>query len=304
MSATVVCNNHTIRVQIGEICSALICHDADIFERLKESYHIFLSDKTADITVKLDIIDRPDCSEVDESLCQRKSFPQEKLNIGKNRSFNIEFDAASNKFLVTVERGMFTSPMKLRPMNHLFRLSYYTGTRSKQLGRPPWMLVHSCGILRKGKALLFTGPSETGKTTVGRLCGEDYGLPLNDEMVLLSWPHPPDRGLLIKSAPILGELPFTINTVAPLCCVFLLKQSQRTAVRRVGRMEAYLRFLNQIISPAYFKETNTRAIVSLIEEFADEVTRATPFFELEFTLDKNLLWEVESRLTELEITEG
>jgi hypothetical protein len=302
MSVTGARSNNTIQVQIGEICSALVCHDADMFERLKESYHIFLSDKPADITLQLDVIDQPDCPEADEGFLQQ-GLLREKLNVGKNRSFDIAYDPDSRKFLVIVERGMFTTPLNLRPMNHLIRLCYYTGTRSKQPARPPWMLVHSCGILRKGKVLLFTGPSEIGKTTVGRLCSEDYGMPLNDEMVLLSWPRPPDPGLLVKSAPILGELPFTINTIAPLSGVFLLKQSKRTAVRRLGRMEAYLRFLYQIITPAYFKETGTRAIVSLIEEFADEVTRATPFFELEFTMDRNLLWDVEAQLTELKAAE-
>jgi hypothetical protein len=94
-----------------------------------------------------------------------------------------------------------------------------------------------------------------------------------------------------------------MNTIVPLSGVFLLKQSKRTAVRRLGRMEAYLRFMYQIITPMSFKEPKTRAIVSLIEEFADEVTRATPFFELEFTMDKNLLWEVEAQLTELKSAE-
>ena len=303
MSVTGACGDHTIQVQIGEICSALVCHDADMFERLKETYHIFLSDKPADITLQLDVIDQPDYPEEDEGLLPRDLL-REKLNVGKNRSFDIACDPASRKFRVIVERSMFTSPLKLRPMNQLIRLCYYTGTRSKQPGRPPWMLVHSCGILRKGKVLIFTGPSKIGKSTVGRLCSEDYGVPLNDEMVLLSWPRPPDLALRVKSAPILGELPFTINTIAPLSRVFLLKQSQRIAVRRLSRMEAYLRFMYQIITPMYFKETKTRAVVSLIEEFADEVTRATPFFELEFTMDKNLLWEVEAQLTELKAAEA
>ena len=303
MSVTGACGIHTIRVQIGEICAALVCHDADMLERLKENYHIFLSDKPADITLQLDIIDKPSYPEEGEGLLPRDLL-REKLNVGKGRSFEIAYDPAGHKFRVVVERSMFTTPIKLRPMNQLIRLCYYTGTRSQQPGRPPWMLVHSCGILRKGQVLLFTGPSEIGKTTVGRLCGEDFGQPLNDEMVLLSWPGQPDGRILVKSPPILGELPFTTNTIAPLARVFLLKQSKWIAVRRLGRMEAYLRFMYQVITPMYFKENGTRAAISLVEEFAGEATRATPFFELEFTRDKNLLWEVEAQLTELMAAEA
>ena len=59
----------------------------------------------------------------------------------------------------------------------------------------------------------------------------------------------------------------------------------------------------QIINPAYFKQTDRRAIFSLIAEFTDEVTKVTPFYELEFTLKRNLLWEVEAKLAELELME-
>jgi hypothetical protein len=274
-----------------------------MFGKLKETYRLFLSDKPADITLQLDVIDQPGHPGEDEDS-SKKDLLREKLNIGKNRSFDIAYDPAGRKFRVVVERSMFTSSLKLRPMNQLMRLCYYTGVRSHQPGRPPWMLIHSCGILRKGKVLIFTGPSEIGKTTVGRLCGEAFGLPLNDEMLLLSWPGQPDGCILVKSPPILGELPFTTNAIVPLARVFLLKQSKRIAVRRLGRMEAYLRFMYQVITPMYFKENGTRAAICLVEEFAGEVTRATPFFELEFTRDKNLLWEVESKITELKAAEA
>jgi len=166
------------------------------------------------------------------------------------------------------------------------------------------MLIHSCGILREGHVLLFTGPCETGKTTIGRLCGEDFGLLLNDEMMFLSWPRPEDHHLLAQSAPIFGELPFRMNTVAPLHSVFLLKQSQRTALRRLDRMEAYLRFLHQVVSPAGFNNHDTRTTISIMDSFADMVTKTTPFFELEFTRDRDVLWDVESGLKELMVTEA
>ena len=74
-------------------------------------------------------------------------------------------------------------------------------------------------------------------------------------------------------------------------------------MRRLDRLEAYLRFMYQIINPAYFRQTDRRTILSLIAEFSDEVTKVTPFYELEFTPDRNLLWEVEAKLTELKVME-
>jgi hypothetical protein len=216
-----------------------------------------------------------------------------------NQLFDMEVDTASNTLVVTTDKCVFDTSFKLKPMNRLLRLAYFTASQLKRRERPSSMLVHTCGILRNGKVSLFAGPSETGKSTIGWLCREDYGLPLNDEMILLSWSRPPDCSLMVNSVPIFGELPFRLNVSAPLSRVLMLKQSQRIAVRRLDRTEAYLRFMYQIISPAYFRQPDKRAIFSLIAEFTDEVTKVIPFYELEFTRDKNLLWEVETRIAEL-----
>jgi hypothetical protein len=197
--------------------------------------------------------------------------------------------------VATTEKSIFTRTSGLRPFNLLLISVYYAASRMKHPQRPPWMLVHSCGIIRKGQVLLFTGPCETGKTTVGRFCRPDFGRLLNDEMMLLSWPRE-DGGLLARVAPVFGELPIGPNEPAPLSCVFLLKQGKKIALRRVDRMEAYLRFLRQIMSPAGFKNTDTRAVISLMDEFGSEVAAAVPFFELEFNLDGDLLWKVEAQL--------
>ena len=303
MHASPIYGNHTMRVQFGDICYALICHDAEVFDRLTKLYGIFRSDKPADTSLKLEVVERLDRAQVEAVLSQMRMAPQGNHLIAENPAFSIAFDAASSTFTVTADRFLFDPSLKFGLMNRLFRLAYYTASRSKHQGRPPGMLVHSCGILRNGQALLFAGPSETGKSTVGRLCSEDYGLLLNDETVLLSWPHPHNHRLWVHGVPILSESPSRLNKSAPLACVLLLKQSKRIAVRRLGRKEACLRFMYQIINPAHFRQTDKRAIFSLIAEFADEVTRVTPFYELEFTLDRNLLWEVEAKLTELEITE-
>jgi hypothetical protein len=304
MCAATTWGNHTVRIQFGEVCCALTCHDVDIFERLRNSFDIFLSDQPIDITVELYLVGQLDLETLETVPSHKISLPQEKLVISKYRAYHIEFDAAGHRLLVIAERSVFNTALGLRPLNQLLLLAYYTASRLKHPGRPHWMLVHSCGILREGQVLLFTGPCETGKTTVGRLCGEDFGLPLNDEMMLLSWPRPEDDILLAQSTPIFGELPFRTDTAAPLSSVFLLKQSQRTALRRLDRMEAYLRFLHQVMSPAGFKNPDTRTIISIMDSFASAVTRTTPFFELEFTRDRDLLWDVEAGLKELMVTEA
>ena len=303
LCAAPIYGNHTLRVQFGDICCALICHDTEVFSRLNESYSIFLSDEPTDISFKLEVVDRLDRAQVETVLSQTRIVRQGNHLVATNLALDVEFDAASSTFAVTADRCLFDSSLEFKVMNRLFSMAYYTVSQAKHQGRPPAILVHSCGILRNGQVLLFTGPCGMGKTTIGRLCGEEYGLLLNDEALLLSWPHPDNGGLRVRGVPILSELPFRLNTSAPLARVLLLKQSKRTAVRRLDRMEAYLRFMRQIINPAHFRQTDKRAIFSLIAEFTDEVTKVTPFYELEFILDRNLLWEAEAKLAELKITE-
>ena len=95
---------------------------------------------------------------------------------------------------------------------------------------------------------------------------------------------------------MLGDFPQGLNEVAPLGCVLLLKQSNRTLIRPLDRIEAYLRFIRQIICPAYIGQSAGRAVYTLMAEFSDEVTAAVPFYELEFTLDRDMLWETVAEL--------
>jgi hypothetical protein len=63
-------------------------------------------------------------------------------------------------------------------------------------------------------------------------------------------------------------------------------------------MESYVRFLRQLITPAYIGQTDRRAVFSLMADFSNEITGAVPFYELEFTLDKEPLWQLIAELEE------
>lgn len=299
INTDLICSNHVIKVQFGELCYSINCQDENILAAMRKSYKLFLSDKPADVNIMLETGNRLDPVIVKKILAEKEAFLPVVPSKGSNQALEIRFNAAKNTFQVSADRCLFHPLLKLKPMNRLFRIVYYTVSPLKYGGRPAGMLVHSCGILRNGEVMLFAGPSEIGKSTIGHLCSDDYGLPLNDEMVLLSWLTPTQHSLFVQSVPILGELPFRLNTSATLACVMMLKQSQRTAVRRLDRKEAYLRFMYQIINPARLNQADKSGIFTLIADFTNEVTKVIPFYELEFTRDRHLLWEVETKLTKL-----
>ena len=144
--------------------------------------------------------------------------------------------------------------------------------------------------------ILFAGPSGVGKSTIAKFCDGEYGQVLNDEAVLLHRPQHSTNTLMVEGIPIIGELPKRLNVAAPLRAVILLKQGKFTSLRRLDKMEAYLRFMRQIANPAFIGQMDKRAVYKLITDFSSEVTGAIPFYELEFTLDRTLLLEVLNEL--------
>jgi hypothetical protein len=158
------------------------------------------------------------------------------------------------------------------------------------------MLVHSCAILRNGKAIMFTGPSEAGKTTVASLCDKQDGEVINDEMLLVTRPGQNGNNIKVRSAPILGKFTPQRVVTAPLSCILLLKKSAKTLVRHLDRTEAYIRFMRQIISPACIGQKDKKTIYNILADFSDQITGAIPVYELEFTLDRKSLWQTVAEL--------
>jgi hypothetical protein len=282
--------DHEIRVQVGDICCSLVCPDEVVLARLQKLYRDFASCQPADVSYKVQVVEHLNSAEIQAALPQAEFIHEGDRFRTTNLTLIGEHNLAAGTISVTLERLLLNPDFELNQLNLAACLAYYTGCKLKHNGRPPAMLIHGCGILRHERALLFAGPSGTGKTTIARLCGDQYGQVLNDEAVLLY--RPQDNGrLMMEGVPIIGGFGKRLNAAAPLACVLLLKQSKRTAVRRLNRTEAYIRFMRQVITPAYVGQTNRRAIYSLITEFTDEVTRAIPFYELEFTLEKEPLWQ-------------
>jgi hypothetical protein len=147
--------------------------------------------------------------------------------------------------------------------------------------------------------MIFTGPSETGKTTIARLCGNEYGKVVNDEMLLVTGAEPDGARLMTQGVPIIGGVAQRLNVKAPPSCVLMLKQAQKTSIRPLDRVEAYRRFLRQVITPlGVIEPDDIKTMLTEVTRFSDEMTKAVPFYELEFTLEKEPLWRAVGEIEE------
>lgn len=290
-------SNHTLSLQIGTVCCALKCKDTEVYSRLERLYHHFLTKQPADITIELLGTDRLSPDDLGIALSETR-YIHEGGNRFRTTSQIVtgQYDLSSQSIIITGERSLADPNSEFNHLNQLLSLAYYSACKVKYEGNPPAMLVHACSVLRRGQALVFAGPSEAGKTTIARLCGERDGEVINDEMLLISRPTSNRDGIMVQSAPILGRFPPRRNTAAPLRCILLLEKSKKTLVRCLDRAEAYLRFMRQIITPAYIGQRSRRAIYSLMADFSNEVTSTIPFYELEFSLDGESLWQTVGEL--------
>ena len=293
------CRNQTMRVQIGDVCCAINCHDNRVSDSLRELFNNFLSDKAADISLELDGVDQLSPTELEAALFETKYIHEKNCFRTTSRIISGTYNLADHTINISGERSLVDPNLKFNLLNQLLCLWYYSACKVKYNGNPPAFLVHACGILRHGQALVFTGPSEIGKTTIAHLCGEQYGQVLNDEMLLISRPKRNDSVLTVQGIPAIGGYQNRLNASAPLRCILLLKQSNKTTARSLDRTEAYLKFMRQIITPAHIGQRGGRAVYSLMADFSAEVTSTVPIYELEFNLDEGSLWQVVTELEEM-----
>ncbi len=289
-------SNHLLEVQLGDFCCRIVCNDKEVADSLAKLYGDFPSTQKPDITLKLEIVKKMGSTEFEAALPEVKFFHDGdyfktscSIVVGKRN-----LDAGN--VAMEVEKHIFNQDSGRSYVNHAICSLYYTACKLGHNGNPPAFMVHSCGIIRHDRVLLFSGPSGIGKSTIARLCGEEHGQVINDEAVLVHRPQQGNNTLMVQGIPIIGELPHRLNVTAPLRAVLLLRQGKRTSISRLRRMEAYVRFMRQIACPAFIGQMDKRAIYSMIVDFSNEVTQTVPFYEFEFTLDRTALWEVVEEL--------
>jgi hypothetical protein len=263
--------------------------------KLKRLYNNFLTKQPADITIELEGTDRLSLEALKTAISDNRYFHEENLFRSTSQLVAGQYDLARGYIKITGEWGLVNPEMEGNHINQLLSLAYYSACKRKYDGYLPAMIMHACGVRRGGRAIIFTGPSEAGKTTIARLCGKKDGEVINDEMLLVSRPRNGGEAN-VESAPFTGRISSYRSMKAPLRCILFLKKGDKTCVSHLDRTEAYLKLMRQIITPAYIGQRDKKTILSLMSEFSDEITRAVPVYELEFNLDGKELWRMVGEL--------
>jgi hypothetical protein len=291
--ATGLYETDTVNLRIGDVCCAFRCSDEEVVARLRQRYDAFITEQPPDITIELESTDRISPEDLGRVMTGTKYLHDKKNGFQTtSKIMSGEYNLDRHFIKITGEKSLVNPDLENNHLNKLLAMSYYSACKVKYGDVPPAMLVHAAGILRHGQVWIFTGPSESGKTTVATLCREQDGEVINDEMMLVYHPGPEGNHVGVRSAPILGKFVPQRQVTAPLRAIFMLKKSHQTLVTPLGRTEAYLKLMRQIITPAYIGQSSKREVLSLIADFSVEITGVIPVYELEFTLDGESLWQV------------
>lgn len=153
-------------------------------------------------------------------------------------------------------------------------------------------LFHCSYIDRNGKAVLFTAPSETGKSTQADLWNRYRGAEIiNGDRAAV---RIVDGRIMAEGIPFSGSSQYCLNRSLPVEAIVYLGQAPVTTIRRMRGYEAFARLWEGI-------SVNTwdRKDLELASETVKTVAESVPVFHMPCTPDENAVAVLEEELRKL-----
>lgn len=151
------------------------------------------------------------------------------------------------------------------------------------------LLLHASFIIHEGKAILFTAPSETGKSTQARLWVEHAGAELvnGDRAAVRCF----EDGVKACGIPFSGSSPVCRNVTAPLAAIVCLSQAPDNAVTRLRGVRAFRRIWEGCTVNIWDRtdvEQATKTVTAVISEVPVYHLACTPDIRVVELLKKTL----------------
>lgn len=141
------------------------------------------------------------------------------------------------------------------------------------------LLMHGSALSMDGKAVIFTAPSGTGKSTHTRLWRELYGervVMINDDKPML---RIADDGITVYGTPWRGKHRLGMNGSAPLCTIVSLERGTENRIEPMQKADAFLVLMKQAFS------SKDPATMSRILAMEQTLLEKVPFYSLHCNMD-------------------
>jgi len=151
-----------------------------------------------------------------------------------------------------------------------------------RLAREEGLLLHACGVVRGREALLFSGPSGAGKTTIARLM---QGTPdvrvLSDDRIAI---RPTESGFRAYGTPWHGDAPLSLPDSAPLRAIHLIHHAREIEVEPLGGAAGAAAVLGNSFAPFHDPVSAERSL-----GVAAKLAARVPIVRLGFPRDERVV---------------
>jgi len=268
MQSSTVSGNLEIVIQIGGIPIALRTGDPAFLKILQDRYAGYIATAPGSaFTFDVDLVSVSNCDpDADVSVWMQNGLW--KLERG---DFRAEWDPAKRYGRIRQTPNRYAIDSVLRIVHTLL------------LAPEGGFLLHASSAIRNGKAFLFSGLSEAGKTTMARLAPADAIL-LTDEA---SYIRKSGGQYLAYGTPFAGDLGKAGDNVsAPIAALYLLAKAPENRITPIAPADAVRRLMRNIL---FF--THDPELVSLVFQSACAFTASVPVFQLSFFPDARV-WDL------------
>ena len=141
-------------------------------------------------------------------------------------------------------------------------------------------VLHCAYIEHEGKAILFSAPSETGKTTQGNLWGQYKGArTINGDRSLL---QKVDGRWMARGWPVCGSSEVCNDIAMPIHAIVMLSQGKTDVVTRLSPMQTFSQIYSQITINRWNAKSNVRCM-----DILDSLVKEIPVWHLSCTISEN-----------------
>ena len=258
----------SVVIEIGGMPVRVHTSDPGFLGLLQDRYAGFVSD-TSNVEIDFEVeIAQPKAADPDADVEVNYRSGRWSLRRG---DFQAEWEPAARRGWIRQTVNPYSIDAVLRIVHTLM------------LARQGGFLLHSASAIRNGKAFLFAGASEAGKTTISRLAPRDATL-LTDE---ISYVRRQDGGYVAFGTPFTGELAkLGENVSAPISTLYLLAKGKENRIDPVGPGEAARSLLANLL---FFAQDE--ALVQAVFHSAFEFVKRVPVARLTFVPDERV-WEL------------
>lgn len=225
-----------LKIEIAGVCAKILCHDQEFALGIDERYRDFLSTAEEDFVFYLD-------SEVQpmqiRNGSERFRYGEEKVSIIPGKSKNaIVLDEDQQIKLGSIDINEAKVHLQRLPGHEIgsyFDLVFMHAIRHF-LCYKGGLLLHASGLVKDGKAFVFCGPDESGKSTIAKLAPPSL-IAADDSLAVR----------IMNGSCCLHTVPWgrksSKNVSAPIEKIFFLRKARELEVRGMALIETVKEFL-------------------------------------------------------------